>query len=68
MASSCVRPEKLTWVRFDTSKVAMSDRPSGTVGGVQLAAVFQSLLVGFRLQVALSANAAKNGNKQLEGN
>jgi hypothetical protein len=34
-------------------KVAVSKGPLGTVAGVQLAAVFQSPLTGFALQVAL---------------
>jgi hypothetical protein len=40
---------------FDASKVAVSDGLFGTVSGVQFAAVFQSLLLGLRSQVALSA-------------
>ena len=40
---------------FETAKVAMSEGLSGTVAGVQFAAVSQSLLVGFRFQVALPA-------------
>src|SRR5438552_15778508 len=39
-------------VTFETSKVAT---PVGTVFGVQLAAVFQSLLIGFRFHVAFWA-------------
>ena len=44
-----------TSVTFETSKVAVSCAPFGTVAGVQLAAVFQSLLVGLRFHVALPA-------------
>ena len=45
-------------VVLETPKVAMSAGPLGTVAGVQLAAMFQSLFVGFRSQVALPAWAA----------
>ena len=38
--------------------MAMSEGPFGTVGGVQLAGLFQSPFVGFVLQVALSAYTA----------
>src|SRR5438128_1912487 len=44
-----------TSVTLETSKVAISLGPFGTVGGIQFAAVFQSLLMGLRFQVALSA-------------
>jgi len=37
-------------VVLETSKVAMFEEPFGTVAGVQLAAVFQSLLVGLRFK------------------
>jgi hypothetical protein len=47
--------ESETLVVLEASKVAISERPSGTVAGVQLAAVFQSPLVGLRFQVALPA-------------
>jgi len=40
---------------FETPKVAVSAGILGTVAGVQFAAVFQSLLAGFRFQVALPA-------------
>src|SRR5690242_12849424 len=40
----------------ETAKVAVSAGPLGMVLGVQLAAVFQSPLVGLRFQVALPAN------------
>ena len=40
---------------LEAAKVAMSPGPFGTVAGVQLAAVFQSPLVGLRFQVALPA-------------
>ncbi len=52
-----VAPEVEIPVVFETSKVAMSALALGTVAGVQLAGVFQSLLVGLELQVALPANA-----------
>ena len=42
-------------VVVEESKVAVSLGPFGTVGGVQFAAVFQSLLIGFRFHVALPA-------------
>src|SRR5438552_6296583 len=42
-------------VMLETSNVAISVGWSGTVSGVQLAAVFQSLLVGSKFQVALPA-------------
>src|SRR5215470_16968774 len=45
-----------TLVVLEAANVAISERPSGTVAGVQLAAVFQSPLVGLRFQVALPAN------------
>src|SRR5947207_5510953 len=44
-------------VTFETSKVAVSPGPLGTVGGVQLVAVNQLLPAGLRLQVALPAKA-----------
>ena len=40
---------------FEASKVAVSVVALGTVGGVQFVAVFQSLVAGFKFQVALSA-------------
>jgi hypothetical protein len=45
-----------TLVMLDWAKVATSERPFGTVAGVQFAAVFQLPLVGLRFQVALPAN------------
>jgi len=42
-------------VIVDVPKDATSLAPFGTVAGVQLAVVFQSLLVGVRFQVALPA-------------
>lgn len=42
-------------VRLETAKVALSKELLGTVAGVQLAAVFQSPLLGLRFQVALAA-------------
>ncbi len=52
-----VAPEVVIPVVFETSKVAISDGPFGTVAGVQLAAVLQALVAGFRFQVALPARA-----------
>ena len=56
--SSCTVSTTSTLAWLDMPKVATSSGPLGTVGGVQLAAVFQSLLVGLRFQVALSARAS----------
>jgi hypothetical protein len=42
-------------VVFEASRVAMSVGELGTVAGVQLVAVFQSLVAGFKFQVALPA-------------
>jgi hypothetical protein len=47
------------FVTFEVSKVAISDELSGTVFGVQLAAVFQSPLVGLLLHVALPASLVR---------
>ena len=47
-------------LRCEVAKVAMSAGPFGTVLGIQLAAVFQSPLVGLRFQVALSAKMASS--------
>src|SRR5437773_12025904 len=47
-------------VLVETSKVAMSPGPFGTVLGVQFAAVCQSPLVGLRFQVALPASRASS--------
>ena len=49
--------EKERSVVLETAKVAMSEDPFGTVAGSQFSAVFQSPLVGLRLQVALPACA-----------
>ena len=49
--------ERETLVTLEASKVATSDRPFGTVAGVQFAGVFQSPLDGLRFHVALSAYA-----------
>jgi len=46
-----------TSVIFETSKVAVSSGPFGTVFGVQLVAMFQSPVTGFKPQVALPARA-----------
>ena len=53
-------------VIVETSKVAMSPGPFGTVLGVQFAAVYQSPLVGLRFQVALSAwaNCSASGMRR----
>ena len=45
----------VTLVVSEAPNVAASDDPLGTVSGVQLAAVFQSLLIGLAFQVALPA-------------
>ena len=46
---------KWTSVTLETSNVAVSELPFGTIGGFQLAASYQSLLMGLRFQVALPA-------------
>src|SRR5207247_9347343 len=46
-------------VTFEAPKVAMSDDAFGTVLGTQLAAVFQSPLVGLVAQVALPAREGR---------
>src|SRR5690349_16417851 len=53
-------------VVLETPNVATSAGPSGTVAGVQFAAVFQSPLVGFKFQAALPAwtLAARTRNKK----
>src|SRR6266705_2609583 len=51
-------------VVLETSKVAVSLGPFGTVFGIQFVAVFQSPLIGFMLHVALSAKAACDRMKQ----
>jgi len=45
----------VTLVILEAPNVAVSAAPLGTVVGVQLVAVFQSLLAGFKFQVALAA-------------
>src|ERR1043166_1224053 len=50
-----VLAESETLVVLETSNVAVSAELLGTVGGVQFVAVFQSLLLGLRCQVALPA-------------
>jgi hypothetical protein len=55
---------------LDAPNVAVSLGPFGTVAGVQLVAVLQSPLVGFRFQVALPAKewpAINSENKQTTG-
>jgi hypothetical protein len=57
-------------VVLELAKVAMSFGPFGTVAGVQFAAVFQSPLTGFALQVALPAKdwaAIKHEKRQRTG-
>src|SRR5690349_4571421 len=55
MPSRVIDAARATSVVFETSNVAMSPSPLGTVAGVQLPAVFQLPLVGLRFQVALPA-------------
>jgi hypothetical protein len=59
--STSTGAERETSVIFEASNVAVSSGPLGTVLGVQLAAVFQSPLVGLRFQVALPAAAFGHG-------
>ena len=56
--ANSVLADTKTSVILETSNVAVLFGPLGTVGGVQLAAVFQSLLVGLRFHVALPAKTA----------
>src|SRR5262249_17733293 len=56
--STSVSAERETPVALEVAKVATSSGLFGTVAGVQLAAVFQSLLPGLRFQVALPAKAS----------
>jgi len=53
-----VLSESETLVLLEIANVAVSDAPFGTVAGVQLAAVFQSGLVGLFFHVALPARAS----------
>src|SRR5262245_26090088 len=55
MLSSVMPLETLTFVWFETPKVATSEGPFGTVAGFQLAAVFQSPVAGVCCHVALPA-------------
>ena len=57
-ATSVKLVERATSVLLERPNVATSAGPLGMVCGVQFAAVFQSPLVGFSFQVALSAEAA----------
>ena len=57
MPFSVTLDERETLVTLEASKVATSDRPLGTVAGVQFMAVFQLLDAGSRFQVALPARA-----------
>ena len=62
MVSVCPEPSDhsptVKLVRFEVPSVAVSIFVLGTVAGIQLAAVFQSLLTGFELHLALPANVA----------
>jgi hypothetical protein len=53
--TSVVSAERVRSAILEVSKVATSFGPFGMVLGVQFSAVFQSLLIGVMLQVALSA-------------
>ena len=55
MPLTSVKAEKVRLVVLETSKVAVSAGPLGTVIGVQFADLFQTLLIGLALQVALPA-------------
>jgi hypothetical protein len=57
MPFTSMSSESETSVVLELAKLAVSPGPLGTVAGVQLAAVFQSPLVGLRFQVALPPNA-----------
>src|SRR5713101_3154109 len=62
-ATSVISVEKVTCLILEPANVATSVGPLGTVAGIQLAAVFQSPLVGLRFQVALPAKRFDNGSK-----
>jgi hypothetical protein len=55
MLLTSIGAEIETAVLLEVAKVATSEAPLGTVLGVQLVAVFQSLLAGFAFHVALPA-------------
>ena len=55
MPFTSVGCEVETLVTFETPNVAVSSGELGTVSGVQLAAVFQSSLIGLKFHVALPA-------------
>jgi len=55
MLLTSVSAEMKTPVVWEKPNVAVSDGPLGMVGGIQFAAVFQSLVVGLAFHVALSA-------------
>ena len=57
-----------TSTTLDTSKVAISEGPFGTVAGVQLADVFQSPSVGFKFQVALPPRATSSLRQRIRNN
>jgi hypothetical protein len=72
MVLTSTSAESETSTMLEAPNVAISVAPFGTVAGVQLAAVFQSPVVGLRFQVALSAKVVvlariknKNTNKAL---
>ena len=55
LTSAGAERRMLIWL--EDAKVAVSLGPLGTVAGVQFVAVFQLLLCGLRVQVALPAKA-----------
>ena len=63
MLLTSVSAETDTAELFETSNVAVSVLPLGTVAGIQLAAVFQSPVVGLRFQVALPAKRVEKGSR-----
>jgi hypothetical protein len=62
MVSVCPEPSDhsptVTFVTFDLPNQAVSTFVLGIIAGIQLAAVFQSLLTGLELHLALPANIA----------
>src|SRR5689334_11364240 len=63
--STVIAVETFTVAVLEDPKVATSADPFGTVAGVQLVAVFQSLLVGFKFQVALAPSAAESKKEEV---
>ncbi len=61
MLSTVVAVDTEIPVRLETAKVATSVGPFGTVVGIQLLAVFQSLLPGLSCHVALAPQAFNPG-------